>query len=145
MLFLSSTNFYYLSLHFKLSSVFFTTQLLDMFSYQLSTNTLTKSVVMYYFFNAVFNKKIYVASILTNTRAINSIAELYNNANWLERECGELSNIYFIYKKDNRNLMLPYGESSFPFNKSYPSIGYHELYYNQLNDNIISSEVSIQY
>jgi hypothetical protein len=41
--------------------------------------------------------------------------------------------------------MLPYGDISAPFNKNFPSIGYRELFYNNVLDNIISSEVSLQY
>lgn len=76
---------------------------------------------------------------------MNSITELFLNANWLEREASELSGVFYLLKKDTRNLMLPYGDSSFPFKKSFPSIGYRELFYNNLSNTIISTSVSIQY
>jgi len=62
----------------------------------------------------------------------------------LEREVAELSGINIKDKKDLRNLMLQYGDSSSPFQKSFPSIGLKEMYYNPIKDTIIQNRLSIQ-
>jgi NADH-quinone oxidoreductase subunit C len=80
-----------------------------------------------------------------NWNSINSITELFLNANWLEREVAELHGIFFSNKKDLRNLMLPYGDTSAPMRKSFPSIGVKEVFYDSLTDLLIQNPVSIQF
>jgi NADH:ubiquinone oxidoreductase subunit C len=62
----------------------------------------------------------------------------------LEREVAELSGIETKEKKDLRNLMLQYGDSSSPFQKSFPSIGLKEMYYNPVKDTIVQNKLSVQ-
>ena len=50
----------------------------------------------------------------------------------------------FNNKKDLRNLMLQYGDTSVPFQKSSPSIGLKELFYDSVNDVLVQVPVSIQ-
>jgi NADH:ubiquinone oxidoreductase subunit C len=80
-----------------------------------------------------------------NWNSLNSITELFLNANWLEREISELHGIFFIGKKDLRNLMLQYGDTSAPMQKSFPSIGIREIFYDSLSDLLIQNPVSIQF
>jgi NADH:ubiquinone oxidoreductase subunit C len=63
----------------------------------------------------------------------------------LEREAAELHGIFFSGKKDLRNLMLQYGDSSAPMKKSYPSIGLKEIFYDSVTDTLIQNPVSIQF
>ena len=67
-------------------------------------------------------------------RALGSIAELFLNAGWLEREAAEMSGLFFNFKKDLRNLLLPYGDSSAPLQKIFPTVGLKELYYDATAD-----------
>ena len=61
---------------------------------------------------------------------INSIEEIYFNCSWFEREISEMFNINFKYKKDTRNLLLPYLDKTFPLKKKYPTCGYYNILYN---------------
>lgn len=63
---------------------------------------------------------------------------------WLEREVAELHGTNFRGKKDVRNLMLPYGDASAPFRKSFPSIGRKEMFYDGVNDLILQLPISLQ-
>jgi NADH:ubiquinone oxidoreductase subunit C len=40
--------------------------------------------------------------------------------------------------------MLQYGDTSFPFQKSFPTIGLKEMYYEPIKDTLIQNPVSIQ-
>jgi hypothetical protein len=40
--------------------------------------------------------------------------------------------------------MLQYGDSSAPFQKSFPSIGLKEIYYNSVKDCLVQNKVSIK-
>lgn len=41
--------------------------------------------------------------------------------------------------------MLQYGDTSAPFQKSYPSIGTREVYYDTVTDSLIQSPITIQF
>jgi len=162
-------TFYYLILHLKLSSLITTIQLIDIFAYELpytlnfkttdstSVPNVNMSTIVYNFHSFNFQQRFFIFAVINNqtnvskylandnTNIINSITELFLNASWLEREVAELHGIFFAYKKDLRNLMLPYNDTSAPLQKSLPSIGVKELSYDALNDTIIHSPVTVQF
>jgi NADH:ubiquinone oxidoreductase subunit C len=84
------------------------------------------------------------SKILSSNPFIDSIAEIFPAANWLEREAAELHGVTFTGKKDLRNLMLQYGDTSAPFQKSFPTIGLNELYYDPIKDTLVQNPVSVQ-
>ena len=156
-------TFYYLALHLRFGSLFYMTQLSDIFAYELPVsnnhasgdidpNNLAKRVseacVVYNFHNLLWQDRFFLFCIDSksgsNSSSLNSIAELFPNASWLEREVGELHGITFNNKKDVRNLMLQYGDTTTPFQKSAPSIGYKEVYYDSVSDILVETPVSIQ-
>lgn len=159
-LLICNKDLYYLSLHFRLSSLFYTLQLVDIFSYELpntikSNEIKSDSSIVVYNFHSFLNqdrffvfcynfKKSYKSKFLNNSFSLNSISEIFSSANWLERENSELHGINFSGKKDLRNLLLQYGDNSFPFQKSFPSIGLKEMFFNPIKDTLIQSNVTIQ-
>ena len=154
--------FYFTSLHLRFSSLFYSTQLVDLFSYELPSHlrtpqtsqqnlpysSYTEAYLVYNFHNILFQDRFFFfcVSTLKNRKSseISSIAELFPNASWLEREVAELSGVTFNNKKDLRNLMLQYGDTSVPFQKSAPSIGYKEFYYDSVNDILIETPITLQ-
>ena len=164
---ISSDLLIYLTTHLKLSSLFYTTHLVDIFSYDtpltnynnfLKNNlfmTKNYSIMTVYNFQSLHTQDRYYLFVLNNFNTnkskylsyynnVNSIAEMFPAANWLEREVHELNGINFLGKKDLRNLMLQYGDMSFPFQKSFPTIGLKEMYYEPIKDTLIQNPVSIQ-
>jgi len=157
---ISNKVLYYLSLHLRLSSMLYTTQLVDIFSYELPNNTRSdlnksNSTVVVYNFNSFLNqdrffifssnlKNSQVSKSLESNVTLNSISEIFSSANWLERENSELHGVNFSGKKDLRNLLLQYGDNSYPFQKSFPSIGLKEMFFNPIKDSLIQSNVSLQ-
>jgi NADH:ubiquinone oxidoreductase subunit C len=55
-----------------------------------------------------------------------------------------MSGIVFEGKKDVRNLMLTYGDSSSPLRKSFPSTGFKEMFYDSNNDLLVQTPVTLQ-
>jgi NADH:ubiquinone oxidoreductase subunit C len=171
-LFVTNNTLLYVIIHIKFSSLFYTSQLSDMFAYELpliGTNrtttqlkkvvtnpksTVQPSVVVYNFHSMFYHNRIFLFSqhnhnvfdkkIQNTYYTLNSIAELFPAGNWLERENSELHGVNFLGKKDLRNLMLQYGDSSTPFNKAFPSIGTNELVYNPINDTINQVPITVQ-
>lgn len=151
-------TFYYTALHMRFSSIFYSNQLVDLFSYELPTRSLitpdthqtptyAESYLVYNFHNITFQDRLFFFCINTTSNQeseVNSIAELFPNASWLEREVTELNGVTFNNKKDLRNLMLQYGDTSVPFQKSSPSIGYKEFFYDSVNDILIETPITLQ-
>jgi NADH:ubiquinone oxidoreductase subunit C len=167
-IYINESNLYFLTLHLKLSSLFYSTQLSDMFSYETPNNInvnnvknnskialVNNSILVYNFHSVMFQQRFFIFVILNSKQNINknsiswnslkSITELFLNANWLEREISELHGIFFLGKKDLRNLMLPYGDTSAPMRKSFPSIGIKEIFYDSVTDLLIQTPVSLQF
>ncbi len=169
-LLISQNSLYYLTLHFKLSSLFYSTQLVDIFAYEVplhfnlidanknqknSLPLINNSILVYNFHSIIQQQRFFIFVInspnqnikknCNNWNSISSIAELFVNANWLEREIAELHGIFFANKKDLRNLLLPYGDTSAPMLKSYPSIGTREIFYDSTTDLLVQNPVSIQF
>lgn len=154
---------YFSTIHMRFSTIFYSNQLVDIFSYELpnirvdsiintdkSNHSLytTNSIIVYNFHNLTSQERFFIFCVETSSKFynfnLNSIADLFSNANWLEREVSELSGVVFINKKDLRNLMLQYGDSSTPFRKSTPSIGVKEVFYDSINDTIVSLPLVVQ-
>ena len=145
--------------------MFYSTQLIDIFSYELPINynnkdykdlkKISNSILIYNFHSIISQQRFFflinnnTSNFLKKKKIINntncSISEVFMNANWLEREVAELHSIKFINKKDLRNLLLPYGDSSSPMTKSFPSIGSREIFYDSTTDLLIQNPVSIQF
>lgn len=50
--------------------------------------------------------------------------------------------IFFLKKKDSRNLLLDYGVLENPFLKSFPSIGYEEVYFDAVEKNVTYAAIA---
>ena len=164
----------YTANHKRFSSSFYSCQLSDIFAYEapsetnhlpnLNTDNLDLSIpgvnctsvpVVVYNFHSflsqdrffVFAKTIAASFKSAVSRAMNSldsIAELFMSANWLEREAAELSGLIFQGKKDLRNLMLQFGDTTAPFRKSFPTIGLRDVFYDPIKDTITQNATTLQ-
>lgn len=158
-LFRAKKNYYFL-LHCRLATNFSTFQLVDIFTYELFLKKLkqseacsknftgTTNVVVYNLHNLNFSTRLYVFTQILHTQrtssSLSTVSELFTNANWLEREMSELHGLQFTSKKDLRNLMLQYGDTSTPFKKAFPTIGFRETLYDVVTDSVIQTRVDTQ-
>ena len=146
---------YYLALHVKFATSARSSQLVEIFAYENPNTSTTASqhplpspgILVYQFHNLFSQERLFVFSTgLGISKAPNpkSLDELFVSSNWLEREVSEMHAITFEGKKDLRNLMLQYGDSSAPFLKSYPSVGTKEVFYDSVTDTLVQVPVSLQ-
>ena len=142
-------------MRFASSSKF--SQLVEIFAYETSITSSpvpsssfqdTTSLVIVYHFNNVFTQErifLYVCnSSIANSLKLKTLGDVFVASQWLERELTEMYGLCFQGKKDLRNLMLQYGDSSTPFRKIYPSVGLTELAYDAVTDTIVHLPVSSQ-
>jgi len=102
-------------------------------------------VVVYAFHSLLTHLRTFIFALASKIAySIKTIVELFPNASWLERELSELYGCLFEGKDDTRNLLLPYGDPSSPFQKIYPVMGLRELFYLILLDIFKQSLVSPQ-
>jgi len=147
----NKSKFYFICIHLSLSQFFYTTQLVDLFSYNVKTKQLNSkiieikkfnNIISCQFFNFYDNIHIYLFILIENS--ISSLETLFLNSTWLEREYSEMSGIIIYNKTDTRNLLLQYNDSTSPLLKAYSSIGFFEIYYNLTTDSLIKIKIFSQ-
>jgi NADH:ubiquinone oxidoreductase subunit C len=65
-----------------------------------------------------------------------SLAGIYQNSNWLEREFSEMFNLVLHNKADQRLLLLDYTKIAAPLDKNYPCESNEDIYYNFFNNQL---------
>jgi hypothetical protein len=79
-IYITENNLYYLSLHLKLSSLFYSTQLIDIFSYELPINNnikkkktipfINNSLIVYNFHSILFQQRFFIFVLLNQKNNI---------------------------------------------------------------------------
>ena len=73
-----------------------------------------------------------------------SIVEIWNSANWYEREAFDLFGIVFEGHPDLRRILTDYGFTGHPFRKDFPLIGNVAVRYDSRKKRIIYEPVEIE-
>lgn len=73
-----------------------------------------------------------------------SIVDIWNSANWYEREAFDLYGILFAGHSDLRRLLCDYGFVGYPFRKDFPLIGQVEMRYDAAEGRCVYEPVSIE-
>jgi NADH-quinone oxidoreductase subunit C len=73
-----------------------------------------------------------------------SVSDLWNSANWFEREAFDLFGIVFDGHSDLRRILTDYGFIGHPFRKDFPTTGYVEMRYDPEQKRVIYQPVTIE-
>ena len=73
-----------------------------------------------------------------------SVTEVWNCANWYEREAFDLFGILFEGHTDLRRILTDYGFIGHPFRKDFPVSGYVEMRYDPEQRRVIYQPVTIE-
>lgn len=73
-----------------------------------------------------------------------SVIEIWNSANWYERESFDLFGIVYENHPDLRRILTDYGFVGHPFRKDFPLVGNVEMRYDPEQSRVIYEPVSIE-
>ena len=80
----------------------------------------------------------------SNPPIVPSLVEVWNSANWFEREAFDLFGILFDGHPDLRRILTDYGFIGHPFRKDFPLIGNVEVTYDAAKGRVVYQPVSIE-
>ena len=75
---------------------------------------------------------------------VDSVNEVWNSANWFEREAFDLFGIIFEGHNDLRRILTDYGFIGHPFRKDFPTTGNVEMRYDPEQKRVIYQPVTIE-
>ena len=75
---------------------------------------------------------------------VDSVNDIWNAANWFEREAFDLFGIVFEGHNDLRRILTDYGFIGHPFRKDFPTTGHVEMRYDPEQKRVIYQPVTIE-
>jgi NADH-quinone oxidoreductase subunit C len=81
---------------------------------------------------------------VNNPPVVRSVVDIWNSANWFEREAFDLFGILFDGHPDLRRILTDYGFIGHPFRKDFPLIGNVEVIYDADKGRVAYQPVSIE-
>ncbi|MGJ8584552.1 MAG: NADH-quinone oxidoreductase subunit C [Marinosulfonomonas sp.] len=99
--------------------------------------------VVYHFLSMYQNHRIRVRVAVREDEMVPSIIEVHPSANWFEREVFDMFGILFSGHPDLRRLLTDYGFRGHPLRKDFPTTGYTEVRYDELQKRVVYEPVSL--
>ena len=91
-----------------------------------------------------FRLRLRVFTGTSNPPVIKSVVDIWNGANWFEREVFDLFGVLFEGHPDLRRILTDYGFIGHPFRKDFPLIGNVEVSYDAAEGRVVYKPVSIE-
>ncbi len=99
--------------------------------------------VVYHLLSLKHNQRIRVKLAAGEETPVPSVTEVFNSANWLEREAWDMYGIYFSGHPDLRRLLTDYGFEGHPLRKDFPLTGYVEVRYDEDQKRVVYEPVKL--
>lgn len=99
--------------------------------------------VVYHFLSMYQNHRIRVKLAVDEDAMVPSINTLHPSANWFEREVFDMFGILFSGHPDLRRLLTDYGFRGHPLRKDFPTTGYTEVRYDEVQKRVVYEPVSL--
>ncbi|WP_069299718.1 NADH-quinone oxidoreductase subunit C [Neptunicoccus sediminis] len=99
--------------------------------------------VVYHFLSMYTNQRIRVKAAVHEDEVVPSITAVHPSANWFEREVFDMYGIMFSGHPDLRRLLTDYGFRGYPLRKDFPTTGYTELRYDEVEKRVVYEPVSL--
>jgi len=99
--------------------------------------------VVYHFLSMYQNQRIRVKLAADEDAMVPSIHLLHPSANWFEREVFDMFGILFSGHPDLRRILTDYGFRGHPLRKDFPTTGYTEVRYDEVQKRVVYEPVSL--
>ena len=117
----------------------------DYLEYGNGTWSGTRFAVVYHLLSIRQNHRIRVRTFVEGEPPlVDSVVDIWNGANWYEREAFDLYGIVFEGHPDLRRILTDYGFIGHPFRKDFPISGNVEMRYDPEQGRVIYQPVTIE-
>ena len=99
--------------------------------------------VVYHLLSIHHNSRIRIKTPLDEMTPLDSIVEIYNSANWWERETWDMFGIFFSNHPDLRRILTDYGFEGHPLRKDFPLSGFVEVRYDDSEKRVITEPIEM--
>jgi len=91
-----------------------------------------------------FRLRLRIFTGTNNPPVVKSVVDIWNGANWFEREVFDLYGVLFEGHPDLRRILTDYGFIGHPFRKDFPLMGNVEVSYDADKGRVVYKPVSIE-
>ncbi|MFK8040008.1 MAG: NADH-quinone oxidoreductase subunit C [Rickettsiaceae bacterium] len=99
--------------------------------------------IVYNLLSLEYNERIIVKTFCAEDESIPSTTEIFQAANWYEREAYDMFGIKFTNHPDLRRILTDYGFIGHPLRKDFPLVGYVQVKYDQDLKRVIYEPVKL--
>ena len=99
--------------------------------------------VIYHFLSMYQNHRIRLRVAVREDDMLPSLTEVHPSANWYEREVFDMYGLMFTGHPDLRRILTDYGFRGHPLRKDFPTTGYTEVRYDEVEKRVVYEPVSL--
>jgi NADH-quinone oxidoreductase subunit C len=99
--------------------------------------------VVYHLLSMYQNQRIRLRVAVREDDIVPSIISVHPSANWFERETFDMYGILFSGHPDLRRILTDYGFRGYPLRKDFPTTGYTEVRYDEVEKRVVYEPVSL--
>jgi len=99
--------------------------------------------VVYHFLSMYQNHRICLKCAVREEEMMPSLTGVHPSAGWFEREIFDMFGILFSDHPDLRRLLTDYGFRGHPLRKDFPTSGYTEVRYDEVQKRVVYEPVSL--
>jgi len=99
--------------------------------------------VVWHFLSIWRNQRIRLKAAVEEGAMVPSISAVHPSANWFEREVFDMFGILFSGHPDLRRILTDYGFRGHPLRKDFPTTGYTEVRYDEVQKRVVYEPVSL--
>ncbi len=99
--------------------------------------------MVYHFLSMYQNHRVRLRVAIREDDIVPSITDIHPSANWFEREVYDMFGILFSGHPDLRRILTDYGFRGHPLRKDFPTTGYTEVRYDEVEKRVVYEPVSL--
>ena len=99
--------------------------------------------VVYHLLSMYRNQRLRVKVAVAEDAMVPSVIDTHPSANWFEREVFDMFGIIFTGHPDLRRLLTDYGFRGHPLRKDFPTTGYVEVRYDEVQKRVVYEPVKL--